>query len=259
MANLLLNLIYSLTAELGSVVSRMQNHLGAIQVFQVVKTWFSGGLVGGVNNLLNEMIWAVYKIVMGFMDALEYVINRFLGIGTTVDDYYAFGKEVNILDSFIKTFKAVCAVSLVLMIVFTIFAIVRQEWVNATRSGLTPDGNKKGPIIMRLFKGIMTMIILPIAVVIIIGGVNSVLTSFNRALKGDHDATIAANVLATASYNSNKFRLYAERNQRVPITIQAYNPDDYKPDEKDELLYNIKSTNTQMKLLSTATSLAENV
>ena len=256
MANLLVNLIYSLSAELGSVVSHIQNYLGAWQVFDLLKTFFTNGFAA-FENFQSGVIWSVEKFVLGILDAFEFAVTSFLGVGTTVDDYVGFAEKTNIMSTFVKTFKAICVVALILMIIFTIFAIIRQEYANATSAnGMSPDKNNKGPIVMRLFRGLMSIVVLPIAVIIIIGGVNSILTSFNRALKGQYNSTIAANVLSTASYNSNKYRLYAERNQRVPITIQAYNADDYAPDEADELLYKIKSASVQNKLKATVEDLA---
>ena len=86
---------------------------------------------------------------------------------------------------------------------------------------------KKGPIVMKLFKGIMSAILLPFAMIAIIGAVNSVLTAFNNALQGENQTTIAGQVLATSTYDTNKYRQYANNNKRVPVIINAYNVDDF--------------------------------
>lgn len=257
MANLFLNLIYSLTAGLSSVVSRMQNFLGALSMEGIGVS--GGNFVTGAKNFMNLVFWEIEKFILGILSVLEYIAYEFLGIGQGVDNYANFATKNNLTSTYTRTFKAVAVVAIILMIVFTIFAIIRQEWVAfQAKGGLSPKNNDKIPIIMRLFRGIMTIIALPVTVVIIFGAVNSVLSSFNRALQGRDESTIATNVLATASYNSNRFRLYVEQDKRVPIIIQAYDPSDYKADELDELKYKIRSVDVQNKLKSTAMDLAKN-
>ena len=108
--------------------------------------------------------------------------------------------------------------------------------------------NDKKPIIMGLFRKLMYIALLPLTMIFIISGVNAILTSFSRAMKGSVDMTIAAQMLSVATYDSNKYRVYAQQNKRVPIVIQAYNPDDYDPDENDLLVKRIESLDVQTNL-----------
>ena len=247
MPNILLSLISLLSNGFNSIFLRAFNLIAGVGMGTAgAFVSNTGSMIG---NTATAMLWSIEKFVLGIMEALEYTICSFLGIGSTIDDYTNFANTNGLTDTFVKTFKAIVGVAIVLMIIFTIFAIVRQEWQNITsKKGFSPEQNKKGPIVMKLFKGIMSIIVLPIAMVVIIGAVNSTLTAFNRAMKGDYDYTVASSVLATSSYDANKYRKYAEQNRRVPIVISAYNVKDYKPDQKDQLLTDIKSSVVQTRL-----------
>ena len=186
-------------------------------------------MLSGLTKLLSECFWGITQFMLGVMEMFEFLAASFLGVGTTVDDYLNFADNNGLTASYMKTFKAVCGLAIVLMIIFTIMAIVRQEIANATDpNGFSSKQNDKTPIIMKLFKNIMSIIILPIAVVIIIGGVNSVLTAFRNAISGDSPhMTVAQTVLYTSSYDVNRARVYASSNKRVPAVIKYYDADQY--------------------------------
>lgn len=208
-------------------------------------------------NFITKMLWEIIKFALGVMEAFEYMINQFLGINATFQDVYDqasnIGGSPNFIGTFTKTFRAIVAVSIVLLIIFTIFAIIRQEYANATSGGT--QGNDKKPIIMGLFRKMMYIALLPLTMIFIITGVNSILTAFSRAMKGSVDMTIAAQMLSVATYDSNKYRIYAQQNKRVPIVIQAYNPDNYDADENDLLVKKIESLDVQTKLRTTASNI----
>lgn len=209
-----------------------------------------GNFIAAVLNTVIGVAWSIEKFILGIMEALEFVARSLLGIGTTLDDYTEFAKANNLTETFVKTFKAIVGVSIVLMIVFTIIAIVRQETANITSAKPSSSQNEKGPIMMKLLRGIMSIIVLPIAMIIIIGGVNAVLTSFSVALNGGRTSSIAANILSLSSYDANKYRRYANADKRVPIIIQAYSNDDFDKDEKSKLYQKITSTKVQNELFN---------
>lgn len=259
MLNMLKSLMCLIAAEPCSAVSHGQSFLAAMSpslgwiVIKNVFLWLW--------NWILSLIWIIEKFVLGIMDALQAIVYEFLGIGTTVDDYLNFATKNDATKILVDTFKAILAVAIVLMIIFTIVAIIRQEIETATnaKGKGNEETNKKGPIVMKLFKGIMSAILLPFAMIAIIGAVNSVLTAFNNALQGENQTTIAGQVLATSTYDVNKYRQYANNNKRVPVLIEAYNVDDYGADQKEELVYKIKSVSVQEKLINTATDINKNL
>lgn len=223
-----------------------------IAIIVVVLSVFGSfaNFMAAILELVTTIAWSIEKFIMGIMEALEYLGKSLLGIGTTLDDYTEFANANNLTETFVKTFKALAVVAIVLMIVFTIIANFRQEYANISSGKFNADGNKKGPLIMKLFRGVMSIIVLPITMILIIGGLNSVLTSFAVALNGGKTTTVAANMLSLSSYDANKYRRYANANKRVPIIIEAYCADDYGPDESTKYYNKIASTQVQDALYS---------
>lgn len=223
-------------------------------------------IISKIWNFILSILWTVCKLVFGVMEAFEYMIHEFLGIGTTVKDLTYTAEQIEVggvkyLDTFVGVFKNVVIVSMILLIVFTIFAMIKQEWDHAHSGyseGKDKKGNSKNGILVRLLTNLVSILALPLTMIFLIAGVNAVLTSFNNALNVNSDVTIAGQVLATSTYDSNKYRTYANSNQRVPIIISAYDTSDVKPDEMSALQFEIQSLPVQKKLKATATNLANN-
>lgn len=237
--------------------------LSAAMVSSVLKN-----ALAKVIDFILDIVWVVCKFVLGVMDAFQYMIEYFLGIGSTAADIVEVADSVRVtsfgnkkyLEIFVNAFKAIAGVSLLLLIVFTIVAIVKQEYQFAS-SGFEGDakkgkGNSKSGIVMRMFRGMMSIILLPITLFIVISGLNAILTSFQAALSNGMSTTVAGQVLATSTYDANKYRTYANANQRVPILIQAYNSVDIKQDELADMAYKIKSLTVQQQLRTAASNLA---
>ena len=120
-------------------------------------------LFSKVINFLMQILWVILKFIFGVMEAFEYMIHSFLGIGVKLSDMEDYASELKVgsryyLDIIVDVFRAVVGAALVLMIVFTIIAIVKQEWENAHNGFEEPKkkgvGNNKGEIIARMFKNI---------------------------------------------------------------------------------------------------------
>ena len=139
-------------------------------------------------NWFLGILWTLVRWVLGVMEAFEYIINSFLGIGVGPGELYEEAKNLQFMDTLVKVFKALFAVAIVLLVIFTIYAIIKQEVRNAQNGFESSEGgnagNDKKGIMMRMFKSIMGMILLPLTMIFILYGVNAALTSFNRALKG---------------------------------------------------------------------------
>ena len=251
-----------------TTIEHSSSFLAGNYTFVLIMNWLQR-----LGNFLLSLLWTVCRFFFGLMEALEYMIHRFLGIGSTLNDFTKFSGDLIVtykdefgndvirphLDVFVDTFKAVAGVSFILLIVFTIFAIIRQEW-NTYSTGYESD--KKGPsndkvnIIMRLFRNIIIIIAMPITLMLIVSGVNAVLTSFNNAINVNQGLSVSGQVLAVSTYDSNKYRNYAMANQRVPIIISVYDTSDIDPDEISDLKNDIASLGVQNELKITATNLA---
>lgn len=246
----------------GNIIARHgSSFLSSLQIFSFIRTRIRW-LWSIVSNFLVNIFWVVVKFILGIVDALEYVINNLLGIGSTIDDYTDYAKSLNIsgnrdyLKTLVKTFRAIVAVAIVLLLIFTIIAIIKQEVNNAQnnfeakdKSGKSKVGNNKGSIIMKLFKNLLAIVALPVTMIFIIAGVNSILTAFSTALKGeDSNITLGGQVLAASTYDANKYRMYANAGKRIPIIVKAYDQYKYSSYETQSLIYEIKNLEVQTKL-----------
>ena len=229
-------------------------------VSAIIYLKFVGSLIGNwlgmLANWALSQIWNICRFVLGIMEGFEYMINSFLGMDSSVSDYVSVARNGGFLDTFVLTFRAIIGVSIVLMIVFTIFAIIKQE-INTAQQGF--DGgkanNNKAGIFKNLALKIITMLLLPLMMGFIVTGTNSLVTAFNRAIKGDQNVTVAGQVLSSSTYDANKFRKYANSNKRLPIVISAYDTSEYAPDENTILANKIASYEVQTILKTTAGNL----
>lgn len=262
-------------------VSNGSSFLSAPVFFAYIGRWIAN--LGNIFlNWLVSASWSIIKFVLGLMEALEYMINSFIGIktvtftnektgvtrtelrGTTIQDIvdYAKGVSDGSTTSFVsilaRTFKALMGLAIVLLIIFTIIAMVKQEYANATSGSISPEGNDKKPIIKGMFKKMLYVFLLPLTMMFILTGVNSILASFSTAMQGGEHLTVASQVLASSTYDSNKYRYYAQQGKRIPIIIKAYDADAYKPDENDLLIKKIKTSSVQAALKKTASQIVTN-
>ncbi len=223
------------------------------------------------SNLLNiigefflNLAWSVISLVMFIMDMLEYIAFSFLGIDMGINDFTSIAERINI-DVLLDTFRAILGLAIVLMIIFTIIAIVKQEWSNAAsgfnktnKDGKPQETNPKTPFITKMLKNLVFMFVMPLLVYFMFAGVTSVLNSFNLALKQNQNSTIAGQVLASSTYEANKYRMYALSGQRIPIIINAYDDSDANYDNIDEMAIKIQSMEVQNTLRGLATNFANN-
>ena len=208
--------------------------------FSVVVGMFGRTLVNSVLNIfglvwnfITKYVWFVCKWVLGMLDAMQFGFTRLLGIGTSTETTLSFGdlvegaKDVivpggsNYYDYIMKIFRAAFGVAIVLMIVFTIIAMVLQEY-NLAVNGYSKGDNKKGKFFKVILTNIITIFLLPLIFYTVITGTSAILTSFYRALGTSTDVTIAGNVLAATTYDANRYRTYANANKRIPISISVY-------------------------------------
>lgn len=220
-------------------------------------------------NLFTKWVWYICKWVLGILDALQLAFSRLVGIdlGTgnsmTLDDYIDGMKSItisggsNYYDYLMKIFRTLAAVAIVLMIIFTIYAMIMQDY-KLSISGYQKADNSKAKFIKRIFANIITICLIPLIFYTIIIGTNSILTSFYRALGGYSNTTIAGNVLAASTYDANRYRTYANSNKRIPITIEVYSTENVfgKALSDDEIKKSINDEETQNKLKAIAGAFA---
>ena len=254
------NLIFEFSAKNGSSFL-----LGIVSFFSFIIR-FVFNFFNKIISALMGIFWLIVKFVFGVIDLFEYITERFLGIDQSLKDYQNFLDVVSpeIVNKLVGVFRAIVGVSIVLMIIFTIYGMIKQEYKNASsgfidskkdKTNSSSVNNSKVGFFKALLKNTVMIIALPLTLILAFTGVNAILSSFYRVLNIGK-TTVSGQVLATASYSSNRFRIYANANQRVPIIIKAYNDDAILPGDEAKAAFQISGIEVQNKLRNTATNLS---
>lgn len=228
-------------------------------------------VLGIIWNLIVKYVWIVCKWVLAALDAMQLAFTRLLGLYTstgaemTADDYIEGMKEITVsggstyYDYIMKIFKAMVIVAIVLMIVFTIIAMIMQDY-NLAVNGYSKGDNSKGKLIKTILTNIVSIALMPLIFYTVLVGVNSILSSFYKALGNYSDTTIAGHVLAASTYDANRYRAYANAGQRIPITISVYSMENEfgKAKSDKEIKEELKNDETQEKLKAIAGAFANN-
>ena len=198
--------------------------------------------IGKIFNFLYSIMWEIMKFTLGVLEAFELMISTFLGIqynpdtnsyeAINAEDVVQFAKDRDFYSDLITVFRGLLLASIILLFVFTVYAIIKQEIANAssgfaTNSKTGKPHNQVGPVVLNMFKHMLLMLTLPLIMLFLVQGVNSVLASFRNAFSEGGGSTIAGQVLASSTFDANKYRTYANANQRIPIIIEVYDADQY--------------------------------
>ena len=255
MFKVLLNLFANISAGHGT--SFLSVSFGSM-IFSLVKNIFVK-----VYNFFLSIIWLVLKWFLGALDACQMIVTHFLGIDTGTNNEMTVGKLIegfkqifsggnNYYEMLMRIFRALTAVAIILMIVFSIFAMIMQEWNIASKQEYKPGNNEKAKIIKNMLVNIMMILLMPLTFYFVLTGTNAILTSFYRGIGNNRGTSIGGQVLASATYDANRYRSYANNDKRIPIIIQVYDP--YSATAQKT----IKSKDTQNKLKAIAGAFANN-
>lgn len=238
-------------------------------MFGSVVTNFFTNIINFVWNFICKWVWTVCKWVLGVLDIMQLGFSRLIGLDLGTGDTLTYGDYIdglkhitvsggsNYYDYLMKIFRALIVVAIVLMIIFTIYAMIMQEY-KMSITGYAKADNQKGKFFKRIFTNIITICLIPMIFYTIIVGTNAILTSFYRALGGYSNTTIAGNVLSASTYDANRYRSYANANKRIPITIEVYSTENAfgKTLSDEDVSKQIKDTETQQKLRAIAGAFA---
>lgn len=178
-------------------------------------TWIWQGICLGIYNtvrwllaLVDFMQYFIQKLI-----GLDYWLNRtYYTLEGAIESDIIFGFLYN--DTVQKVFRAIMAVFFVLLIIFTIYAIIRQEWRYITGKEFgNGTGNSKGQIIRESLKAVAIVLILPIMLMIGIISANAILASLIKALNIDTSSTLGGQLFQIASQNANRYEKYARRDE----------------------------------------------
>lgn len=176
-------------------------------------------------NVLCKFVYFIVKIVLNVMDFVMVIISELSGQAQGFDM-----EEVNsnlensdilfrfLLNSYTLTIlKRLFIYALFLLILITIFSIVMNEWKNATKS----ETNTYKNTLIRSLGSIFMMFFLPFIVIVGIISSNVILASLVASVNpsGTTRFSVGATLFASATYDANLYRNYADAGQKIPIVF----------------------------------------
>lgn len=191
-------------------------------------TKIAEGFISFLCAILNGFVWLVYhilKFVLNIIDLLQYFVKRLVGL-----DYWGTSKvttenyaDHDIIFRFLqnkqvqRVFRYMIGIFVVLLIVFTIIAIIKSEYSFAANGG---DNNKK-TIFTRSFKAIFMVIMVPILMTVGIMASNAVLQGVVNAFSLNNNITLGGQVFVGSAYNANKYKMYVNDNTRYATATKV--------------------------------------
>ena len=190
-------------------------------------SWFGDLFVKmgfGICRAFMGLIYVIIKFILNIVDLLQYFVKRLIGL-----DFWGTSKvfsqdymESDIVFRFIKNptvqqvFTYMLGIFAVLVIVFTIVAIIKSEYAYVTSGA----DNSKKTIFGRAFKALFMVIMVPIFIVVGIMASNAVLQGIVNAFALNNNITLGGQVFVGSAYNANKYRNYANEGKRYPTSTE---------------------------------------
>lgn len=188
---------------------------------------FGGGILSLILSLLNTIIMTVAKFALSLMDLIQVIVYKFLGLGQDISNYNGFDRNNPLIkfllnDTVVTVLRSVAILSVVLVIVFSIFSIIMGEYRKASED--TEYSVKR--IWVRGLKALLGMSAFPLVFLGIVILTNAIVTSFSAVLSNNTNFTIGGQIMAPTVYSANSFRNYAKNNVRMPVYIDFVDPYD---------------------------------
>ena len=224
---------------LGDKIANLFANGNTIQDGSVInqKSWtiiFDYLLIGldWLGNWLMTFIYGIIKFALNVIDLLQYFIERLVGIDVWKNTSASLSDITNndilfkflLSEEVIRVFRALVVIGIILLIVFSIVAIIKSEYYNAT--GDEKNANKKN-ILVNALKAIFMAVMVPLMTIFGILASNAILASVLNAIRPDgNNLTLGGQIFVASAYNANRYRLYADEDERRVATYNytfAYN------------------------------------
>ena len=177
-----------------------------------------GSLLQSVWQAFLTLVYWVVKWFLAVVDFLQYFIQKLIGLDYWLSEApksFKGATESDLLFTFLyndtvqRVFRAMIAVFFILLIIFTIFAIVKQEWTYATGGFESKEGNSKVKIMRDSIKAIALVLVFPVILLVGIISSNAILASIVNALSINMSQTFGGTIFSIGSQNANRYRAYA--------------------------------------------------
>lgn len=220
----------------GNLFSVISSFVSA-QIAPTTTSFFNGlwDLIGNaftwLGNAIASLFYVVCKWFLAFVDFLQYFIQKLIGLDYWLNNntYTLEGATGNdLLFSFLydetvqRVFRAMLGVFVVLLIIFTIYQIIKNEWTYITGESFG-DGksNSKAKILRQALKAIAIVILFPIMLFVGIISSNAILASLVKALNIDMASTFGGSIFSISAQNANRYRQYAAADARNAVSDEV--------------------------------------
>ncbi len=184
---------------------------------------FLANLVQDIYRILGKFVYFLIKLALNIMDLVMVIISELTGQAGAYDLSVANSnlEQSDILLSYLlnsftlNILWRIALFSIFLLILITIFALVINEWKNA--SGGKGGDYKK--VIVRSLKSFFTMLVTPFFVILGILFSNVILSSCISVLNNNNTTrfSVGATIFTAGTYEANWYRRYADANEKIPI------------------------------------------
>ena len=186
-------------------------------------------LLSMLGNGIAHLAYYVCKFALNVIDFLQFLVQKLAGL----DAWLNFSGDLGDLGNLQKTdvvfrfllsdtvttvFRAMLGIFLVLLILFSIIAIIKNEYGNAT-SGKDPVDHKK--TLYSAFRAIIMVVLVP---VLLVGGIltsNAILASIIKAFNIGSNLSIGSQIFVASSYDASSYRTYARDGVRKAVANQV--------------------------------------
>ena len=210
-------------------------------IFAVIIDYLAVKLADVANFLLRilfQLAYFIIKLALNVMDFLMVIVSELSGQAQSFDMAKANSnlESSDVLFKFLfnsltlKILKRVFIYSLLLLIIISIIAIVKNEWQRAQDE----KARDAKAIIVKMAKSILVMFLTPFVVIVGIIFSNVLLVSSMNAINGGKNFfSVGSVIFMSGTYNANWYRTYADNNDKIPILFD-FNGGFYNVDNGDD-------------------------
>ncbi len=176
---------------------------------------------------ISTFFYGIIRWVLNIVDFLQFFVKHLIGL-----DYWESGEvsvetlgESDIIFKFLyddtvqRVFKYMLGIFVVLLILFSIIAIIKNEYAVATEA---KDSATTMTIIKRACKAIFLVVLVPVLLVMGLLASNAVLAGVANAFKVNDNLTLGGQVFTSSAYNANRYRNYAENDTRYAVSNEVW-------------------------------------
>ena len=168
-----------------------------------------------LNFLWNNIMTVVHfiaKFALNLCDLIQFFIQKLIGLDfwnsrtTKLSDIGESDVLFRFLmsDQVLKAFRLVVIVGIVLIIVFSIVAIIRSEYATATSGEL----KSKKQVLVSALKSIFLIVLIPLMLIFGVLASNAILASLINAISPDAtQMSLGSQIFTASAYNANRYRL----------------------------------------------------